>query len=258
MEGEWMARPFTELFSRTQSSASFLLSVLSPPFSPLLSSLPPCWGKICVSCDCWDCDSAEPDKTRQDLSPLSCSISEECPNFPVETCIIQVQNPAVTTGQITLWSWLILFVITSKHPQAWSESQKNLTDFTCLGHKKTQLRNAAFLLSHLWQRGFTPPPRYNSHFWWFNVSFFEQLSVSQTRAIVQEWKGTPNLMYLFWLRVLAPALSSIRIKLNRHSTNEPDSLQFFSLRSIWRLRLEAPLILVQYTSLSDQLLSLQE
>lgn len=63
--------------------------------------------------------------------------------------------------------------------QAWSESQKNLTDFTCFGLKKIKLRNAAFLLpSHLWQRGFTPPPYYDSPFWWFSISFFEQLSVS--------------------------------------------------------------------------------
>ena len=35
--------------------------------------------------------------------------------FPVETLVIQVHNPAVSTGQITVWSWLILVVMTPKH-----------------------------------------------------------------------------------------------------------------------------------------------
>lgn len=40
--------------------------------------------------------------------------------------------------------------------------------------------------------------------------------------------------------------------------NQIDNLAFFSLGSVWRLRLGAPLISLQYPILSDQLLSLQE
>lgn len=62
-------------------------------------------------------------------------------------------------------------------------------------------------------------------------------------------------MYIFWLRVLATALSNIRFKLSKHSSNESETLPFFSLGPIWRLG--ALLISVQYPSLSDQLSALQ-
>lgn len=108
--------------------------------------------------------------------------------FPVEMLIIQVQNPALSTGHVTLWSWLTHCHHTQA-PQAWSESQQNLTDFTCLGLKKTKLRKAAFLLpSHLGRRKLPMAQCYSSHFRWISISFIEQLSISQTRAIVQEWR----------------------------------------------------------------------
>lgn len=102
------------LLSQTQSSASFLLSVLSPWES--------CWGTVPVSCDCWDCDSAEPEKTRRDLYPLSWCVSEECPNFPCwdthypstkPSCIYRTHNIVIMANT---------YCHHTQAPQAWSES----------------------------------------------------------------------------------------------------------------------------------------
>lgn len=53
----------------------FLYPLLLSPLS-FLPSLPPFWGIIRAPCGCWGCNSAEADKTRRDLSPLSCCVSE--------------------------------------------------------------------------------------------------------------------------------------------------------------------------------------
>lgn len=151
-------------------------------------------------------DSAEPGQTRWDLSP------EECPELPAETHNIQVQNPAVSIGQITPWSWLILLCLHTQAPQAWAENQKNLTGFTYLGHKKKKAEECCFSptfspVAKNISNGFTSPPCYNSHFRWFSLSFLEQLSVSQTRAIVQEWKKTK-----FNVFILAPSSGHSTVK----------------------------------------------
>lgn len=134
------------LLSQTQSSAPSLPAVLSPRES--------CWGTIPVSCGCWDCDSAELDKTRRDLRPFSRCASEECPDLPCWG----TRYPSTKPSCIQSTNNIVIMTKTYCHhpqaPQAWSESQQNLTDFTCLGHKKMKLRQSAFLLPfQLPQRG---------------------------------------------------------------------------------------------------------
>lgn len=162
------------------------------------------------------------------------------------SCIYRTNNTGIMTNT---------YCHHTQAPQTWSESQKNLTDFTCFGHKKIKLRNAAF--SYLLTCD-------KENFQWLHSPSMLQLSLLVIQPFIlwatkhftnqghsSRMKETPNLMYLFWLRVLAAALSSIRFKLHRHSTNEPDSHQFFSPGSVWWLRLGALLISLQYPILSD-------
>lgn len=181
---------------------------------------------------------------------------------PVEILVIQVQNPAVSRAQITLWSWLKLIVITLKHLKPDHRASRIWQTLLVWATKRGNWGNLLFscLLSCCRE----------------NFPLLQSPSVLQLSLLVTQYfilwtkkyftnqghisrmKETPHLVYLSWLRVLAIVLSSIRFKLNRCSSNEPEALLFFSLWNIWRLRLGALLISVQYPSWSDQLSASQE
>lgn len=173
--------------------------------------------------------------------------------------------PFPATGQITSWSSLILIIITPKHLRPDQRARRIWQILLVWAIKKIKLRNAAFSpVTKRISKGFTPPPLccYDAMLQ-LSLLVIQALILWATRCFTNQGhssiiKKPPHLMYLFWLRVLAVALSSIRFKLSSQNRYELDSLQFFSLGNVWRLRLGALLISLQYPILSDQLLSLQE
>lgn len=140
------------LLSWTQSSASFPLSLLSPSFFSLSLVLSSSLlrNNLCMLwlLGLWL------SWTRQDtdLAPFLLGLwwMPKLPHWDTKypstkpSCMYRTNNIMITG-----------YCHYTQIPQAWSESQKNLTDFTCSGHKKIKLRNASFILpSHLWQGEF--------------------------------------------------------------------------------------------------------
>lgn len=139
-------------------------------------------------------------------NPLSCCVSEGCPNFPCWDAHYPSTNPGCIYRTNNIVIMTNSYCLHTQAPPAWSESQQNLTDLTCLGHKKIKLRN--LLVSYLLTCDRVPVASlpFSSHFWWqyfilWTTKYFTRQGHSS------RMKEMPDLMYLSWLRVLATTLS---------------------------------------------------